>query len=98
MVAMDDFMLFKKMMVKRNTALQLEAMENYESSKQHVTYGAPRSPAEEQAYYESALKASMSDVGSPPVQEDDRNVTSILAESLSRVSTCHVEFISRSYS
>ena len=83
MIAMDDFMLFKKMMVKRNTALQLEAMENYESSIQRTTYGLPSSPAEEQAHYESALKASMSEIGSPSVkEEDDRDVNVVLAESL----------------
>ena len=63
MMAMDDFMTFKKIMVKRNTELQLEALQSATATSLSDT--APISPEQEKEQYRSAMRRSMRDVGTP---------------------------------
>lgn len=56
MVAMDDFLTFKKLMVKRNMELEMEAVRALQSSSAPVK--APSNADDEQAQMEAALKAS----------------------------------------
>ena len=78
MIAMDDFMTFKKIMVKRNTELQLEALKDYSASSVRDT--APMSPEQEAAQYNSALRRSMREVGTPEKGPDAERMEQLALE------------------
>ncbi|GMH88240.1 hypothetical protein TrST_g10308 [Triparma strigata] len=56
MVAMDDFLTFKKLMVRRNMELELEAVKALQNASAPLT--APKSDADAEAEFQAALKAS----------------------------------------
>ena len=56
MVAMDDFLTFKKLMVRRNMQLELEAVRAMQSANEMLKPAATRE--EEEAQFQAALKAS----------------------------------------
>ncbi|GMI10635.1 hypothetical protein TrLO_g13805 [Triparma laevis f. longispina] len=56
MVAMDDFLTFKKLMVRRNMELELEAVKALQSAS--VPLSAPKSDDDAEAQFQAALKAS----------------------------------------
>lgn len=69
MVAMDEFNTFKKIMVKRNIELQLEAMQTY-------SYASSRWPGDaddedEEKYLEAALEASLQEQLAPLPDPED---------------------------
>lgn len=90
MIAMDDFMTFKKIMVKRNTELQLEALKDYSASSVRDT--APMSPEQEAAQYNSALRRSMREVGTPEKGPDAERMEQLaLEQSLRELEVRHKE-------
>jgi hypothetical protein len=84
-IAIDDFMTFKTIMVKRNLQLQLESLQSYNT----VTEELSRQEREEEEMVKAALSASLNESGSSEAELVDEKMNEILQQSLLEMELLH---------